>query len=443
MMVPTMASRTPVDRTLRLSVLEGCFAIVPQTYTTGVFITGFLLLLHADPWAFGLLAAVPALGQASQLAAAALLARGEARKLLCVWGASLSRYLWLPIALLPFAPLPDAAKLGLFFTLLAAATVLGQMAGVAWTSWMADVVPGEARGRYFGLRNAICATAGMGVVWGGTRVMASYKGAGHEAQGFLALIALAIVGSVASQLALHAQAAPPAAEPCAPGRPWAPFRAPWGDRRFMRIVLALGAWGLVCNLTGPFCYAYAMGTLHLGYAILGLHTMIVTAVGVGAQLLWGRAIDRWGAQRVLVATMVPTSFHPLIWFFMAPTFTAPLWLDAVSSGIFWSGFTLAMLALVLEHAPRGRQAPYISLLNAAYGLATGIGSLAGGAFLAAYGAAPFAFGLVAFQVLCLPTVVLRLGCMLALARTAAERPTLTIDVRAAVAVAVPEESVPA
>lgn len=441
MMVPIMAIRTPVEQTLRLSVLEGCFAMVPQTYTAGVFITGYMLLLHADPWAFGLLAAVPALGQAAQLAAAALLARGELRKRLCIWGASLGRYLWLPIALLPFAPLPDAAKLGLFFTLLSAATVLGQMAGVAWTSWMADVVPGDVRGRYFGLRNAVCALAGMGVVWAGTRVMAGYKGAGHEAEGFLALIGLAVLGSVASQLALQAQAAPPAAEPCAPGRPWAPFRAPWGDRRFLRIVLALGAWGLVCNLTGPFCYAYAMGTLHLGYATLGLHTMIVTAVGVGAQLLWGRAIDRWGAQRVLVAAMVPVSFHPLIWFAMSPTFTAPLWLDAVSSGIFWNGITLATLALVLEHAPRGRQAPYISLLNAAAGLATGIGSLAGGAFLAAYGAAPFAFGLAAFQLLCLPTVFLRLGCMLALARTAADRPTLTIDVRAAVAV--PEESVPA
>jgi MFS family permease len=211
----------------------------------------------------------------------------------------------------------------------------------------------------------------------------------------------------------------------------------------MRIVLALGAWSLVANLTGPFCYAYAMAQLHVGYATLGLHTMIVTAVGVVAQLVWGRAIDRWGAQRVLVGAMVPVCFHPLIWFVMTPAFTAPLWLDAVSSGLFWNGITLATLALLLERSPRGEQAPYISLLNAVSGVATGLGSLAGGAFLAAYGAAPFAFGLVAFQVLLLPSVALRLGCMLALARTAADRPTLTLDVWAGAPVPAPEETIPA
>ncbi|MDB5097898.1 MAG: transporter [Cyanobacteria bacterium RYN_339] len=430
-------------QTLRLSVLEGCFALLPQTYTTGVFITGYLLLLHADPWAFGLLAAVPALGQAAQLAAAAVLAQGERRKAMCVWGASLSRYLWLPMALLPFAPLSDDAKLGLFFLLLATATALIQMSGVAWTSWMGDLVPAATRGRYFGFRNAVGAVVGMGAVWGGTAIMTAYKAAGQEARGFLVLIGLAVVASVASQLALHAQAAPPPAPKTTPPRLRHTFRAPWADRRFMRIVLGLGAWSFVANLTGPFCYAYAMADLHLSYATLGLHTMIVTAVGIGAQLAWGRAIDRWGAHKVLVGAMIPVCFHPLIWFFMHPGFTAPLWLDAVSTGVFWSGITLATLALLLERAPRGEQAPYVSLLNAFSGVATGLGSLAGGAFLAANGHTHFAYGLVAFQVLLLPTVALRLGCMLALARITAERPTLTLDVWAGAPVPVVEASISA
>ena len=76
---------------MRLSVIEGCFAALPAAFSTGVFLTGFALLLGADAWALGLVAAIPAFGQSAQLLSAWLLGRWGHRKALTIWSASISR----------------------------------------------------------------------------------------------------------------------------------------------------------------------------------------------------------------------------------------------------------------------------------------------------------------------------------------------------------------
>ena len=99
------AHTVPAVAGLRLSVVEGCFAMLPQTFTGGVFLSGFALLLGANAWQMGLIMAIPTLGQWMQLLAATWIARGADRRAMTVWCASISRYLWLPIATIPFLPL--------------------------------------------------------------------------------------------------------------------------------------------------------------------------------------------------------------------------------------------------------------------------------------------------------------------------------------------------
>ncbi|MFN3431161.1 MAG: MFS transporter [Candidatus Sericytochromatia bacterium] len=397
---------------LWLAIVEGCFAMAPQTFMAGVFLTGFALLLGADSWALGLLAAIPALGQSAQLLTPVLLARGADRKRLTVWLSSAARYLWAPMVLVPFLPIDSSAQLGLFLALLGVSTVLAQMGGVAWTDWMADLVPDAQRGRYFGLRNALCAIVGMGLVALGSRFLDAFP-EGQRRWGFVGLVAAGLLGAVASQLALSRQ---PEAER-APRRPnRAPFRSALGNRPFRRLTRVMVVWTFMTALTGPFCYAYALQELRLGYGLVGTHALVVAALSIGSQPLWGRLIDQRGAQFALLLAMGPVCLHPVYWATVSPDFLLPFWLDALSSGLFWPGVTLATTALLMEAAPSGERAGYMGVYNAAMGLATCVAAVAAGALLARLAHQPIGWGdwtVSAWQALMLVGVTARLACLAA------------------------------
>lgn len=400
---------------LRLAVIEGCFAVLPQTFTAGVFLTGFALMLGADPWALGLLAAIPALGQSAQLLTPVLMARGVSRKAMTVWCASLSRYLWAPMIAIPFLPIASAAQLGLFFVLLGLSQVLSQMAGAAWTDWMGDLVPDSQRGRYFGFRNAVNAAVGMAVLGAGSHYLDHVPEA-QRRWAFVALIAWGLAGAVGSQLALSRQPDPPVHRLRAKQ---APLRAPLANRSFMRLTGLMVLWTLVTNLTGAFSYAYALKELHASYALVGTHALIVSALPILSGPWWGKLIDKQGAQFALTLAMAPVCLHPLYWLFMRPGFLAPIFLDAASSGLFWVGVTLATSTLLLEAAPSGQRAAYVGVYSAATGIALSVAAMVGGALLSRLGGQHVVVGawtLSAYQAMLAFGLLARLGCLAAMTR---------------------------
>ncbi|HEY9722113.1 MAG TPA: MFS transporter [Oscillatoriaceae cyanobacterium] len=416
-----------------LSILEGCFAMAPQTFNAGVFLTGFALMLGVDSWALGLLAAVPAICQAAQLTTPMLMQRGVCRKQLVIWGASLGRYLWLPIALTPFLPLAASAKLGLFLALLAIATMLSQASGVGWNDWMSEVVPDAERGRYFGLRNALTGMVGLVMLWCGSRWLDAVKASGHEALGFSVLLGLGLLGAIGSQVALTNQPHPMRFALKRDRR--SALAAPLGNAAFLRLLALYFVWMAVTGLLGPFSYAYALQTLHVSYATIGMHASIVAALGTVSQPFWGRMIDKRGPQATIALAMVPICIHPLYWTVMHPGFTWLLWCDAVSNGVFWAGVNLAILTMLMEIAPRGERAAYMGLWNCGMGIATSGAALIGGRLLMEQGHWSLAVGPRAIGMWTLLLIVGFVGRVVCLALFASlprvQAPTLTIDTWAA------------
>jgi MFS family permease len=70
----------PLRRTLELVTLSWVFGAVWQTTITGVPLTRFASELHASPWQFGLLTAMPFLASLLSLPASFLIERTGARK---------------------------------------------------------------------------------------------------------------------------------------------------------------------------------------------------------------------------------------------------------------------------------------------------------------------------------------------------------------------------
>src|SRR3954449_8875399 len=100
-MGPIHPRNTPLRNTLEIVTLSWVFGSVWQTTVTGAPLTRFAAELHASPWQFGLLTAMPFIGSLLSLPASLLIGRPGARKTTFLIGTYLQRLLWFVIALLP------------------------------------------------------------------------------------------------------------------------------------------------------------------------------------------------------------------------------------------------------------------------------------------------------------------------------------------------------
>ena len=145
--------RIPTRLGLRLSTIEAVGAVTFTAFTTGPFLTGLALCLHASDNILGLLAAIPAFAQICQFAGAWVTQQTGKRKWVAAYGAVLGRSMYLPIGLLLLLDWPEHRLMAWFLVLFALANAFMQFAGVAWMSWMSDLVPPRVQGRYYGRRN--------------------------------------------------------------------------------------------------------------------------------------------------------------------------------------------------------------------------------------------------------------------------------------------------
>lgn len=395
-----------------------------------VFTIGFALLLGAQNFELGLLVAIPQLALLAQAHAAMLTRRVPSRRALVVAACSISRY---SVALWPlFAIFLGDSALHVFLGIWAIANVAGSYAGNAWMSWMADLVPRPVRGRYFSVRNnfanaiGLALSVGMGFLldwWAGARPGADPASDGRRLMGFTAIFLLAVVAGHISIVLLGRQAEPPrmADGPrpgLAPERLRDALKAPFRDRAFRRLLLFYGVFWAANGLGNPFWTPYVIQELGRSYGLVTVLGLIGGLSSFLALPVWGRLQDRFGSKPLMVATVFVSATHPLYWLWARPDFIAPIFLDAVSAGVVWGGFNLALFNLLLASAPRGPgREMYYAAFNGLGGLAMAITStLAGSVAAAIPPAALLGLDLNQRQVIFAAVTILRLGALALLLR---------------------------
>ena len=91
-----------IESGLRAVIRDGMASNAMATLTGGVFLVAFALQLGASNTLIGLLAAVPPLAQLVQIPSILLVERLRNRRAISVVASSMSRIIWLVIALIPF-----------------------------------------------------------------------------------------------------------------------------------------------------------------------------------------------------------------------------------------------------------------------------------------------------------------------------------------------------
>lgn len=364
-------------RSLRISIVEGVVSSLHSILTSGALLTAYALMLGADDFHLGLLAAFGTIASIGGVAGSRLMPHVQARKTLVFWCPGASRLLWVTLCLLPWLPFGRTAQLNLFLGVALISGVVMQTGVVAWLSWMTDLVPPERRGRYFSIRNSICGAVSMVATYAVGWAYDRLKHTAGPALVFVPFYAASAVFALLASLLYRRQWEPPMH-----GETPVPLREslalPLGNPSFRKLMIFSVAWGLTCAVAGPFFMPHMIRNLNMPLSVIAIYSVLAGTLTLVTQPAWGRVIDRVGNRPVLTFNIVGVATLPLFWLFARPDFLWPIWIDAILTGVFWPGLNLATFNLVLSTAPRENRSVYLAMHALISGAAQFAASLMGG-----------------------------------------------------------------
>ncbi len=369
---------------LRNSIYDGAFAQIMIVLTSGIFLTGFALAVGGNELHVGILAAIPFVAQLTQLLTSFRIERRGRRKRTLLWLAGISRYSWLILLGLVFIGHPglNPASIWILVGICGLSYVSGSAGGVAWLSWMADLVPEGIRGRYFAKRNGILALIGVVVTLAAGKYLDlwSSRSPDWEVYGFLSLFLLAVIcGDVSLRFLRRIPDLEGPTDQAESLDFWKLVKIPFSDRNFVRLALFSAAWSFSVNLAGPFFAVYMLKDLAMSYALLALVQIVNDLASILAFPLWGKLSDRFGSKPILSVTTLAASLLPMLWLLtVSRSFVVIIVVLQLYGGVFWSGLNLNSNNLLLKLSPKEHRSIYLAAFAALTGLTTAIAPLLGG-----------------------------------------------------------------
>jgi hypothetical protein len=366
---------------LEASIAEGAVAEVFGACAGGAVLTGWALYLGATPVVIGLLSALPLAAQIVQVPAAWLTQQFGAKPL-AIAAIGASRLVWLPLVALPFLPLPPSTALMTFVAVVAIAAVFGVVGSNAWTAWMGDLVPGPIRGRFLGRRLIYVNIAGPLASLAAALALDELTPRGLKGETLGVLAAVACTAGIGSIWLLIAQQTP-CPRRVDSGCDWRDLRRSLHDPHARPLLAYLVAWNAAIGISAGFFSYHMLGNLKMAFLLVAAHGILVAAVRVGSAPAWGRLVDAFGAQPVLIVCSFGISIVPLIWLFVTPDRLWPIALEAVLAGALWGAHGIATFDLSIALSPRAGRPFYLAAFATAGGLGFAVSSTLAGVLAAA------------------------------------------------------------
>jgi MFS family permease len=389
---PAFSPKRSVRTSLQASILDGVFATVFGSVTTGILLTNFLLELGATTLEIGLLSSIPMFVNLLQPLGAYLSNRTTSRHWYGIWVFGLSRILWV-ILLVLMVGMGDSQAAHhqlVMWTLgiVLATHILGSLGSASWFSWMAVLVPRRLRGRYFGVRNSaanlihlICIPL-MG--WG----ISAWKGGAIQgygivlglgiAAGLLSLVFQFFIIDVNPQAPLSESKAVVRQDSNESDTQW------FKDANFLTFLLYFGGWTFAVNLSAPFFTIYMLDNLHLSISWVTLLGSVTSGANLLMLVMWGKLADRIGNRPVLLLVGILVAVIPLFWL-VAGSDSGFLWFGLLFvhllSGGTWAALDLCGNNIQIGISPVRSQASYFAIASAITGVMGALGTATGG-FLA-------------------------------------------------------------
>lgn len=345
--------------------------------TSGVFLSGFALLMGAGDVLVSYLSVVVNICGVLILGLAPYLERFQSRKRLTVIFTVLSRTATLFIVIIP-AVVPRKIQIPAFILAVVTAFTLQAQAAVALNQWMMGFIDEKKSGQYISLRQTLTLSVTVILSVTGGIWMDHMKG---KYLGFVVLFGAAALMSVFEIILLlrTPDGAPyrPAGMGC---RLRDALKIPLRDRTFMGFVIYILAFYLLLNISDSFTMVYMIKYLALPYKTVTAMYMIISLPQIVLLGFWGRISDKRGHAFVLKTSVWLFAGETLFMSFAAPKnwflFIPAAFLVSSAAN---AGFVVAVFNRRYELMPKGNRILYDNFYTAMIGLGFILGPMIGGA----------------------------------------------------------------
>jgi MFS family permease len=382
---------------------------------SGIFFFQFGTTVGMSNFQWGLLAGISSWLMPAQIISAIVAQRTGKRKMIWFSLAVAERSLKLIGILLALwlwqAGWPQASVV--LIVIVCLSNLLGTMAAPPWMSWMADVIPEDHHGAFWGRRTA----------WIALSVIASTVPAAllidkvapdHKIHAMLAVFVFATVIGLLD-LIIHGSIPEPTPVASQGQKFIHEILKPFGDRKFRPWLVFHACWSFGLYLGGSLYIPFALKDMELSRNLLG-STLAITCLGFAGGLTggWsGKLVDRLGIKRIIFCGHLTWAFLPVMWLMATPE-SALYWLGAGSliSGVACSAANTAANKLITRAGPPELRAVYVAVSSSTGCLFGGCGAIAAGTIMYIVGDSNVATpvgNLGGFQILFLISVCLRVS----------------------------------
>jgi MFS family permease len=396
-----------------LAAMPAVFLLTPGNFVAAALLTG---LYGLPPGSYGIIVSMPFWCNFIQLWLTPLLGKIRPQRLAFLSAGAQTILLAVLAAAMFWLPVNDPARSTPW--LMAIFALLGftvAFAGVGWTSWVQEWVPGRVRGKYFGIRNQVIQVATIVFL---VSIGALLRRNDNSVFAFQCLLLATIALRALSTWYQAIMKTPrPSSQEDEARRPWreqidALRRLP----SFLWFVAFGAAWGFAANCIGPF-YAVFMYQ-HLGLTVENVSwlTVLSSIGGVLSYPAWGALAHRFGNKPVIFFGMTTWQLQNYLWCFLTPANAWLVWGMWLFGGVMSAAVLLGMFNILLKLIPPTAKTAAISLNVAIASLVTAVAPMLGGRLLESLLATDYkAIDVYHYLFLLQPTLAI-LACLLLLSR---------------------------
>ncbi len=406
----TIAGHGLTDRTirrgLRINIIAGMLGMSFVAMTQGIPLTMLMEALGVSGVLIGLIVTVQQLAMLVQIPAALYVERLPIRKTAWAILALTHRALWFLPALLPLllAGSPRTVAWAVVGAV-ALSALLMYGATPAWFSWMADLVPANISGRFWGKRQSFTMGAYllcMGLAGALLDWLSGPQADGSRSfAGFSIVFALAaVVGMV--DIFIHLWVPEPVPIRTKPAQPvLRRLAAPLRQADFRWLTFSAGAWMFALGMVGSFGSIYLKRSFGATYTQLSVISISAAVGTVITSPVMGYLIDRVGARALSMILLFAAPCFGFVWFFVSPTpVTLPLpGIDAVvvpqpilvftvtnlAAGSLFGGIGLCQINLLNAIVPKTGRTVAMAVHWSIVGLMAAFGPVVGGLVFDSFG----------------------------------------------------------
>ena len=352
--------------------------------------------LGADDRQLGWLTALGAFLAPLQLVSILIYSRLATRKNFWVLGTAIHRLLgfvlafvavWMQLLAKDTPDYEHYRQVGIYLILVSSASswILAQLSGVAWQSWMADLVPEGIRASFFGRRGATISLLNM-VYFFLIQVSLDYVPAtlGGVPIFYVYAVIFAVTGAFGvTDIIIHAFIPEPRRHPGETQIGVVEFFEPLFNWNFLRFSLAIGLFGFTTAIFAQFQAPYITrpveaGGMGAGNTWIGVMQVIGQGMGILTLPAWGHVSDRFGRKPVVILG----ALFPLTWagfLFMTPSnYWIVIPAVSVVSALLAQGYMNGVFQLMLTLAPPSNRTGYAAWHNTVVGLIGAAGAILSG-----------------------------------------------------------------